>query len=207
LSLLARSLFADVVDPDDVLAARILDATIVEAAISGLGQLAIEGVARRAGTTRMTVYRRFGRREQLIEALAVRETRRFIAALTEAIEPLSSLEERAAEAFVAGLGFMHQHPVARRAIDSEPEAVIQYLEADDGRLLRISREFVAATIRAGGLQHPDVDGLAETIVRIFVSFLLLPRSVVALDDQQALRRYVRDCLAPLTRGAISRTRA
>jgi AcrR family transcriptional regulator len=196
MSVVLRALSEDAGHAEDELATRILDATVVEAAQSGLRQLAIEDVARRAGTTRMTVYRRFGRREQLIEALAVRETRRFIDALGAAIAPLDSLAERGAEAFVTGLGFMHAHPVARRAIESEPEAIIHYLQADDGQLLRMSREFVAATLRAGGLARPQLEALAETLVRVFVSFLVLPRSVVPLEDADAVRDYVRECLSP-----------
>jgi AcrR family transcriptional regulator len=195
--LLARSLSADDEREDDALAARILDATVREAAVTGLRRLAIDDVARRAGTTRVTVYRRFGRREQLIEAMAVRETRRFIAAITAATASSETFEERLAEAFVAGLRFMHAHPVARRAIESEPEAIVQYLEAEDGQLLRMGRDFVAGGLRAAGVEHPDIDAAAETITRVFVSFLLLPRSVVALDDEDAVRAYVRACVAPI----------
>jgi AcrR family transcriptional regulator len=194
-SLIARALAEDT--PGDELADRILDATVEEIGLIGLADLAIESVARRAGTTRMTVYRRFGRREQLIEAMAVRETRRFIAELEAATASLDRLQDRGAEAFVAGLRFMHSHPVARRAIESEPEAIVQYLEADDGLVLKISREFVTTTLCAARLQHPNIDALAETVVRIFVSFLLIPRSVIALGDERAARDYVHDCLAPL----------
>jgi AcrR family transcriptional regulator len=182
---------------DDVLAERILDATVQEAALGGLRRLAIDDVARRAGTTRMTVYRRFGRREQLIEAMAVRETRRFIEALTLATAHARTIEEQGAEAFVSGLRFMHAHPVARRAIDSEPEAIVLYLQAEDGRLFDMARDFVAAGLRAAGVEPVRVDPAAETMVRLFVSFLLLPRSVVPMDDADAVRRYVRSCIAPL----------
>jgi AcrR family transcriptional regulator len=180
---------------------RILDATVQEAATTGLRRLAIEDVARRARTSRVTVYRHFGRREQLIEAMAVRETRRFIAAMREAVSSSDELEEQGAEVFVAGLRFMHEHPVARRAIESEPEAIVQYLEQDDGLLFRMSREFVASWLRGAGIEHPDVDAAAETIARLFVSFLLLPQSVVQLDDDDATRAYVRTCIAPIVASA------
>jgi AcrR family transcriptional regulator len=181
----------------DALAERILDATVQQAAATGLDRLAIEDVARRARTTRVTVYRRFGRREQLIEAMAVRETQRLIAAITAAVAGYEDLGDQIAEAFVAGLGFMHAHPVARRAIESEPEAIVQYLEAEDGRLFRMSRDFVAGGLRAAGVAHADVDAAAETMLRVFVSFLLLPRTAVALDDPGALRAYVRTCVVPI----------
>jgi AcrR family transcriptional regulator len=196
-SLLVRSLSADEERHDDELASRILDATVQEAATTGLRRLAIEDVAQRAGTTRVTVYRRFGRREQLIEAMAVREMRRFIAAVAAAIAPFDTIEDRGAEAFVAGLRFMHAHPVSRRAIESEPEAIVQYLEAENGQLFRMGRDFVAEGLRAADVDHPDIDAAAETIARVFASFLLLPRSVVALGDEDAARAYVHACVAPI----------
>src|SRR4051795_12690204 len=158
----------------DELEQRILDAAVEEVALSGFKRLALEDVARRAGTTRVTLYRRFGKREALIEAMAVRETQRFMDALVAAAEDLHDLEEQMAETMVVGLRFMRAHPVARRAMDAERDAIIEYMEAEDGRLLTMSRDFLAATIRQAGLDHPDPEALAETFVRIFVSFLLLP---------------------------------
>jgi AcrR family transcriptional regulator len=195
--LLIRALSAGEDGDDDPLARRILDATVEEAGAKGLADLSVDDVARRANTTRMTVYRRFGRREQLIEAMAIRETRRFIQAVGSAIASFPSIEDQGAEAFVAGLRFMHAHPFARRAIESEPEGIIEILEADGGLGFTMGRDFIAQGLLDAGVEHDQPEQLAETLVRIFVSFLLLPRSVVALDDENATRRYVRTCIAPV----------
>ena len=181
----------------DELEERILDAAVEEVALSGFKRLALEDVARRAGTTRVTLYRRFGRREALIEAMAVRETQRFLDALVAAAEGLDTLEDQMAETLVVGLRFMRAHPVARRAMDAERDAILDYLEADDARLLTMSRDLIAGTIRSAAAGHDDPDALAETFVRIFVSFLVLPSSVVRLDDEGAVRSYAHHCLAPL----------
>ena len=199
-SLLVRALSSEDAPQDDPLARRILDATVEEAARNGLAGLAIDDVARRAGTTRMTVYRRFGRREQLIDAMAVREARRFIAAVGAAIAGLADIADQGAEAFVVGLRFMHAHPVARRAIESEPEAIIRILEAENDLVFGMGRDFVAGGLRAAGAAPDRTDAVAETLARLFVSFLLLPRSVVSLDDDDAARAYVRACIAPIVSG-------
>jgi TetR/AcrR family transcriptional repressor of uid operon len=202
-SLIVRALSDDEDARNDALADRILDATVEEAAAQGLRELALADVARRANTTRMTVYRRFGRRHHLIEAMAVREARRFIAAVGTAIAPFTAIEDQGAEAFVVGLRFMHDHPVARRAIESEAEAIIQILEAEDDLIFKMGRDIVADGLRTAGLAPPDADQVAETLARIFVSFLLLPRSVVALDDDAAARAYVRACVAPIVAASSS----
>ena len=175
-SLLARAVAFGTHPPgEDELACRILDATVQEAASCGLRELTIDAVAHRAATTRMTVYRRFGRREQLIEAMAIRETQRFI----------------------AGLRFMHEHPFTRRAIEVEPEAIIELLEADNGLVFRMGSDFIAERLDVRGLEPAASGQVAETLARIFVSFLLLPHSVVPLDDENAARAYVERCIAPI----------
>src|SRR3954469_24316505 len=138
----------------DELEQRILDAAVEEVALSGFKRLALEDVARRAGVTRVTLYRRFGNREALIEAMAVRETQRFLDALVTAAGGLETLGDQIAEPLVVGLRFMRPHPVARRAMEAEREAIIEYLEADDARLLTMSRDFLAATIREARPGHP-----------------------------------------------------
>ena len=47
--------------------------------------MTVEDVVRRARLGRMTVYRRFARREDLVEALVVRECRRFLSAVADGI--------------------------------------------------------------------------------------------------------------------------
>jgi len=204
---LVRALNATPPEDEGEVALRILDATVHEAAVTGLRRLAIEDVARRARTSRVTVYRHFGRRDQLIEAMAVRETRRFIDAMSEAVSPSKGIEQQGAEAFLAGLRFMHAHPVAKRAIESEPGAIVQYLEADDGLLFRMSCGFVAGWLRDARVANPDIEAAAETIARLFISFLLLPRSAAAIDDDEAVRAYVRNCVAPIVAGPSRRPAA
>jgi len=197
-SLLARAVAFGTHPPgEDELARRILDATVQEAASCGLRELTIDAVAHRAATTRMTVYRRFGRREQLIEAMAIRETQRFIAALGEAISGVDDVEAQGPEAFIAGLRFMHEHPFTRRAIEVEPEAIIELLEADNGLVFRMGSDFIAERLDVRGLEPAASGQVAETLARIFVSFLLLPHSVVPLDDENAARAYVERCIAPI----------
>ena len=73
LNLLARALDPAVEPPADETSERILDAALALSAASGVQHLTMDAVARRARVGRMTVYRRFGDKERLVEALAARE--------------------------------------------------------------------------------------------------------------------------------------
>ena len=69
---LALAFDPEVPTPEDAVYNRVLDAALALAAASGLRHLTMDDVARRTGVGRMTVYRRFGSKAALIDALAGR---------------------------------------------------------------------------------------------------------------------------------------
>ena len=60
---------ASVDESADRTSQRILDAALAEATAVGLDRITVEDVVRRAGVSRMTAYRRYPRRDDLVEAL------------------------------------------------------------------------------------------------------------------------------------------
>lgn len=73
--------------PDELLAPverdefteSVLDAAMAEFREFGLRRASIDSVAERLGVGRTTVYRRFGGKEALIQAVMLRETKRYLA--------------------------------------------------------------------------------------------------------------------------------
>lgn len=200
---------------EDALTQRILDAALELAAASGLRHLTMDDVAARARVGRMTVYRRFGGRQQLVDALAVRECRRCLEAIRAALNPGASIEDRAAELFITTLRVIREHPLLARLARVEPESLLRELTRDHSAVLHLVREFLVAEIRsaqrAGELVAGAPEPLAELVVRLGASFVLMPDSVLALDDDRALRRTARMLIAPALgrrpRRGISRTSA
>jgi len=186
---------------DDQLAQRILDAALALAAASGLRHLTMDDVARRAGVGRMTVYRRFGSREALLDALAVREARRCLATIAQALDPDAPIDDRLAELFVATLGVIREHPLLERLARVEPEALLLELTRDDSAVFKLVLEFLVAEIAAaqagGELPNGDPEPLAELALRLGASFVLMPASVLPLEDEDATRAAVRALLTPL----------
>ena len=179
---------------EDPMAGRILDAALALAADSGLRHLTMDDVAARAGVGRMTVYRRFGGKPQLLDALAVRECRRCLAAVAGAIDPADPIDERAASLFVAVLRVIHEHPLLARLARVEPESVLGELTRDESAVFKLVRDFLIVQIRAaqasGELLATDPTALAEIGLRLGVSFVLMPDSVIALEDDQATHEVV-----------------
>ena len=190
----------------DAVSDRILDAALELVAASGLKHLTMDAAASRAGVGRMTVYRRFGGREGLIDALAARESRRCLAELDRSVDPSLPVAEGIVRGFVASLRLMRSHPVLNRFARHEPEVALAAFNAEGGAILAMGREFVAVRLRdaqARGDLDAELDAVhaAELLVRLGFSFLLMPQSSLALDDPKASAEAVRRLIAPILGGS------
>jgi AcrR family transcriptional regulator len=180
---------------------RILDAALELVAASGLRHLTMDDVAARAGVGRMTVYRRFGSRQQLTDALAVRECRRCLNEIAAQLRNARPIEDRAADLFVATLRVIREHPLLERLARVEPEALLLELNRDGSAVFRLVRDFLVAQIRAaqaaGELVDVDPEPVAEIAVRLGASFVLMPDSVIAVGDEERTRETIKVLIAPV----------
>src|SRR4029077_8714241 len=139
-------------------------------------------------------------RGRLLEVLAVREAHRFLAAVEAATEGLGDPGEQLVGSLVTGLRPARGHPLLDRLARIEPETVLATLAEDRPPVMSIARELFARRIRRaaarGAVRVADADQVAEALLRLALSFLLLPRSVVDLDDEAATARFVEAVVAP-----------
>ena len=199
---LALAFDPEVATAEDTMAARVLDAALELVAGSGFRHLTMDDVARRARVGRMTVYRRFGTRQALIEALAVRECRRCLDTIGSRLDLADPMPDRLVSLFTATLGVIREHPLLARLARTEPEALLRELNASGSAVFGLVQEFLSNLIeegqRAGELVPGDPAVLAELGIRLGVSFVLMPDSALALEDEAATRAAVRAIVAPLT---------
>ena len=199
--LLVRAMSAPPEDDGDALAERILDAALAQVAAVGVRRTTIDEVARRAGVGRVTVFRRFGHRGRLLEVLAVREAHRFLATIESATAELGDPREQLVASFVTGLRLARGHPLLDRLARIEPETVLTALAEDRPPVMTIARELLARRIRdaatRGAVAVADADQVAEALLRLAVSFLLLPHSVVDLDDPESSAAFAAAVIAPM----------
>lgn len=192
--LLALAFDPEIRTADDALSTRILDAALAVAAASGLRHLTMEDVARRANVGRMTVYRRFGSKPALVDALAVRECRRCLATIAAALPETAPADERLTTLFTATLQVIREHPLLARLATVEPEALLHELTRDGSAVFRLVRDFLIGVIRrgqeAGELIDAEPAVLAEVGLRLGASFVLMPDTVFPLDHPAALRRVI-----------------
>jgi TetR/AcrR family transcriptional repressor of uid operon len=177
---------------------RILDAALQEAAAVGLQRITVEDVVRRAGVSRMTAYRRYPRRDDLVEALVRRETQRFLAAVADAIESAEDPHEGVAEAFIGAVTFAREHPMLRRAGHVEPAPI------DSAELLRMGSAFIANYIHgdAAGRPSQQVRWVADVFARLFFTYISMPPTDPDFGDDAELRRFAHEVLTPMVERAI-----
>jgi AcrR family transcriptional regulator len=188
-----------VAPPDDPVSERILDAALALVAEAGMRSVTMDAVAERAAAGRMTVYRRFGDRAGLLEALTVRETRRSLAEIAATQDdPSIGAVELVAEGFAASIRIAREHPLFSRI---PPLDVIGGLNSPHDETAAMLRGFLAERLREGQRQGEmrdvDPEQAAEILLRLGASFLLIPRSSIPLDDDEAARRAARELIAPL----------
>jgi AcrR family transcriptional regulator len=200
-ALLDRILASSPGSPDET-SERILNAAVSQAEEFGVRRFTIGDVAQRVGVSRVTVYKYFPGKDRLIEAVLLREMRRFLRDVDEAVAPCETLEERLVEGFVFALGWLRKHRLLNRLLRSEPELIVPNLTVRAGPVLTAGREFIAGFARREAeegrlpLSDEEIDGLSELLARGVLSFVLTPDSVLGLRTQTEVRHFAEHYLAP-----------
>lgn len=156
----------------------------------------VDDIARVAGISRSTLYRRYPTKDDLLAAVVVRELEGFFDELDTVAVDLPPAEA-IVECFVRGLKIMQEIPVLGRLAQSEPEVITGM----PGRqhMLFAHSDRVARTLRRSGATMPD-DELAltaELLLRIASTYFLDPMGHLDLDDEAAVRAFAARCLSPL----------
>lgn len=181
---------------DDRTGDRILAAAGEVLLASGLEAFELDDVARRAGVGRSTVYRRFGDRNGLIVAALAAETTRFFTALADVVAPAEDVVDEVVAAFCAGLRVARARGLDR--LLRTDTLLLRLLTVDGHPVVRAARDHLAALAvhRHPGLDHADATRVAELLVRLAISFVLVPETAFDADgdiSEEAVRRH----LAPL----------
>lgn len=179
---------------------RILDAAMTEVAARGTKATTMDDVAATAGVARMTVFRRFGSKTSLLERLVLRELRAFLERVDRALDAVDDPAESVAEAFVQCVRAGSGHPLVARLVRHEPAATFARLATGDPSPLELGRLYVAARIRAdlpADTLREDPDVIADVLVRLAATYVLVPSVAVDVSDEDAAREFARRVLAPL----------
>ena len=192
---------AGVVD-DDETSARILDVAYELFCQIGIQRSTMEDVARRSGVSRITVYRRFATKGALVDQVIRREVRRYFDQFLIDIEHAETAADRVVLGFVSSLRAFRRNPLIGGLMAADPNALVPSTIGDGGRTLATVRAFVAGQLRreqdAGNVSSDvNVEIVAELMVRVCSSFLVIPSHIIDLDDDEQLSDVARQFLVPM----------
>lgn len=180
---------------------KILDAALSLFVEFGLRRNTMDDVAQRAGVGRATVYRHFGDKDRLVQAVILREIQRNLAIIEEQIRKTSDPVDMLLEAFVLAVSMAHRNELLERLLNTEPETSLPYLTLRYGATMEVSRTYLAARIREaqnnGTMAGIDADAGAEMVLRLIQSLLLTPGNRAQDSDQDSLMAFANSCLRPL----------
>lgn len=180
-----------------------VDGPILDAAFElfgdvGIARTTIGDVAKRARINRVTVYRRIGSKDELVQAVMAREARRLLQSVSEAASEQPSLADGVAHGFAATVDSVRTNPVLLKMFDSENPVVLEELTVNASGLL--APAILAATHIAHGESPATAFAIPdgpEIVVRVVHSILLTPSAGAALDTYDDLLAFAHRNIVPM----------
>lgn len=178
---------------DEGRARSILEAAARQLELFGIQRTTMDDVARRAGVSRVTIYRHYATKDALVEAVVLHEVRTFLDRLGTHLEQFDSDEDRMVEGFAFSVTELRGHTLMRRLLEGEPELFLPQLTTGAGPLIAMARTLIVdyAARRFPDLPPDDAALGAEIGIRLMISLVLTPEGVVDLHDGDRLRELAR----------------
>nr|WP_063020366.1 TetR/AcrR family transcriptional regulator [Nocardia niwae] len=185
---------------------------LLESALSafldfGIKRTSMGEIARRAGISPATLYRRYESKNDLVEAVSVREAQRFVASIEKQVRTVSGNDDQLVEIFVAFIGAIAGNELLRRLLRTEPDLILPRLTTEAGPILAVGRDYLAEKLRelrdARGTHDFDADLVAEIMARLALSLALTPDGLIPVSDRSAAREFARRTLLPMVGVRVS----
>ncbi|SEH49388.1 DNA-binding transcriptional regulator, AcrR family [Mycolicibacterium rutilum] len=191
-------------DPATGATEAILDAAVIEFERHGFRRVALDDVARRAGVSRTTIYRRFANRDELVAAVIERENIALFADIAAEVKRAAPQSNYYVEAFTLSILKFRRHRVLHRMMQDEPALVLELAHRHYDAAITRMAEALRVIFPAGFAERigaQAVDELADTILRYAAMVLLLP-SAQPLDTADDIRAFAHQHFLPSLPAAL-----
>lgn len=167
----------------------------------GLRKTSMDDVAKRSGIGRATLYRRFGDKDELFQAVIVREVQTDLSKIEIKIRSLDNHLEGLIEAFVMAVTSIDSNKLLDRLFVTEPEHTLPFFTTRFSGVMKFATAYLAERIKRGqsmGHIHAlDANVTAEMILRLIQSLMLSPTGFIASSDEKSIRTFANHWLRPL----------
>ena len=183
---------------------RLLDAARASILSVGWKRTTLTDVARRAGVSRMTVYRAYPDMASLFGDLMTREWAIVGDSVQRVEDTYIEWPELVARRVVGMVAALRTNELFRRIVDVDPELLLPYLLDRRGRSQQAVLDLLTSRIdeaqRAGGVREGDPERLARALLLMAHGFVL---SHQTMTDERVTEADLDTELAELTRRYLS----
>ena len=183
---------------------KILDGAIRALGDFGLKRATVELVARYAGVSHMTIYRRWPSKNDLLRAAIIGGfTTLLDTAFDHAAESSTSFAEQSLTAFTDLVWAAQNHPLVLRELNAEAGEPSPILPSTSGAVMEVSLPLVAERLERIGMTTDDapanLDPVADVFVRLAYSLVIAKRPGYPLTTRDEVAEYARECFGPYLR--------
>ncbi|MEN4478080.1 helix-turn-helix domain-containing protein [Mycolicibacterium cosmeticum] len=182
----------------------ILDAALVEFERHGFRRVALDDVAKRAGVSRTTIYRRFANRDELVGAVIERENVALFADIAEELKSAGPQANYYVEAFTLSILRFRRHRVLNQMMVDEPALVLELMHRHYGAAVERMVDALRVIFPPGFAERigaPAVNDFADIILRYAAMVLLLP-SVEPVQTADEIRAFATKHFLPSLPAAV-----
>lgn len=183
------------VEPDDSGPDQVLAAARHVVMTHGPRRTTLAEVARQAGVSRMTVYRRFESLDRLMSELLTAELAQLVKERLQPV-PTGTAGEQAA-ALISGLTLgIAEHPLVVRVLQVDPESLTPLMVSRFGQTQRSAVEILVPLLSAGmaerggdgSIRSTDPQALAQAIVVAAQGFIFGAQAIAGLPNSDDVWR-------------------
>ena len=156
---------------------------------NGVRRSTLTEIARRAGVSRMTLYRRFPDVDSMVTALMTSEFSEILRRARSA-EGTGTARHRLITALISGVRLLQEAPLLRRVLETDSELLLPYLVDRFGSTQLTAENFLHGYLVAGhadgSVRHSDPGTQARVLLMMAQSFVLSVKPATTGADTQAL---------------------
>ncbi|MFI1462150.1 TetR/AcrR family transcriptional regulator [Nocardia carnea] len=187
----------------DAVDEKIMDAALVRLLQVGIRRASLDDIARRSGLNRVTIYRRFAGKDNLIEAVIMREIERMLAEVGRISAEGTDVDDQIARTALFVLRQARTHPLLTQLIEVSPEEAIEFYTVRGEEMVSSAIGYIVTMLEhgqaAGTIDDYDPRPVAELLARLAHSLLLTPLGGVDFRDEEQAAAFVRMAVVPLVR--------
>lgn len=189
----------------DPTGAKILDGAIRVLGDFGFKRATVELVAKYAGVSHMTIYRRWPSKNDLLKTAIIGEfTTLLDTAFDHAAEHDTSFADRTLTAFSDTVWAVQSHPLAIRELNTDSSEQLPMLSSTSSAVMEAGVPLVTEHLQRLGTATEDtpadLDSIADVFVRLGYSLVVVKRPGQPMTTRAEVAEYAGECFGPYLQG-------